>query len=191
AIADVLDERIGVPEDGGPGGVSRYMNQVLPTTVPIAYEDGWLVLRARSLGPATRTPALRPATGPAAAELRTASDTWAKTLPAYVGALYGCGAQPDVPGCLRALDDTLPRAQTAVEAAMPGVRADLTPGCAQLADLAASNVHRLGDAVAAVRTAGENSDPALAQRNDVVKVLHERDAEGYLPRFVALCTATP
>lgn len=159
AIASVIDLGSGHQTNGGFAGISRYLGTNLTAFEPVAYFDGWLVLRRDDLPPLERPAALAPLDEAAAAGLRTVATEWSG---AYVAVLAGAGA-PAFARLQRALVDRLAEPPATVSA-----------GCRQLGEAALGAADFIGDAVA-------GGDPAD------VAILAEQDVGGYVFRYVVLC----
>ncbi len=183
-VADVLGGT-GAIANSGFAAVSRYVDAQLATHVPVAYHDGWLVLRARSLGPA------RQAIEPVASgqRLRAASAAWGGAFATYTSALDACAAAAAGPSCYAPLGAAFRRRQARLVAVLDDLRSGLGADCRQLDAPVAPVVTVIAQSLEAERQAGIASD-AIAGRAaaDRLTRLSAADATGYLIRFVALCT---
>jgi len=159
AIASVIDLGSGYPTNGGFGAISRFLQTNLVAFAPVAYFDGWLVLRSKELPPLPRPAALAPLDAPAATRLRDVAIDWGA---AFVEAsVNGAGSE-------------FTRVQAKLLTELTDLPAGLSPGCRQLGQAAAGAAEVIGDVFA-------SGDPVG------LAAIAEKDVGGYVVRFVGLC----
>ncbi len=164
--------------------LSRFVDARLTTHVPVFFEDGWLVLRERSLGPAPDPPAVAPPSG--AARLRATGSAWGTTAATYEQALAACAARAAGPGCYRPLGAAFRDRHTALASFL--ATAPLGDDCGPLAEPVGPVTALVAGALADERQAGIDGDAkagTLAAAR--LKQLRDEDATGFLVRLVALC----
>ena len=165
--------------------VSRFVEERLKTHVPVAFLNGWLVLRARSLPPVPRAPQLVPVEGADAAALRAAHARWERSWTAYAGALVACEGDA---ACLRPLGGAFRRDHEALTEQLAAVSGGLEAGCAQLGPPAQHAAAALAFQMEAAREAGVAGDTATySDHLRALRGLHDAAAESFVSRFVALC----
>jgi len=175
--------------NGGFGGLTRFVDDRLALYAPVAYENGWLVLRSRTLPPRPRPAALRRMTAPEAARLERALGPWETIYPARLADATACAARADGP-----CPGPGPRGDPydrRLQAALTALRPRLSPGCAELAVLAGFATTRLSADLDAVRAAAAKQPRAPAALKAAAATAGQRvddNALGYLTRLRRLCT---
>ena len=176
-VADLLGRRLrGLPINDGLGTLGRFLDARVLTHVPVFYEDGWITLRARTLPPRPRPAALAPMSRADQRLLEPAVAAWGATVTARRQRLEAClatGAPCPATGT---------RSDAALQAVLSELGPRLSPGCHQLGARAAT----------AIRGQGALLDPALttdgARLTAGLGAAQDTDADGFLLRFVVLCT---
>ena len=188
-VALVVDNGIGTVINGGFGSISRYVNARLASHVPVAYVNGWLVLRAKSLPPVARAPQLVPMSAADAARIEAARSGWMTAFDEYVQALGSCLAKPDPRACSVSLGGEFRRRQLRLDRELVRVRSSLKTGCLAQSLLAAAAARVVSETLEATRKAAAQGAPAeLIKRSTVLQETLAKDAPGYVTRFAALCS---
>ena len=192
-VARIIDNGVGVAPNGGFGVISRYLGARLNSHVAVAYVNGWLVMRSKSLPPVARAPQLVALHGTDAARIQSAYAVWLTAFLDYGRELARCLSASDARVCLRPLGRAFRLRQARLERELQRVRPTLKAGCLQLVAPAAGTARLFADTIEAARDAGARGNNAeLTQLSAGLEALQARDATGYITRFVALCTkATP
>ena len=185
----VVDNGIGTVINGGFGSVSRYVNARLASHVPVAYVNGWLVLRAKSLPPVARAPQLVAMSAVDAARIKAARSGWATALDEYARDLASCVSKPKRGVCAKPLGEEFRRRQARLDRELVRVRSSLKTGCLAQSMLAAVAARVVSDTLEATRRAAAQGAPAeLSKRSTVLQETLAKDAPGYVTRFAALCS---
>ena len=188
-VALVVDNAIGTVINGGFGGVSRYVNVRLASHVPVAYVNGWLVLRAKSLPPVARAPQLVPMSAADAARIEAARSGWMTAFDEYVRVLGSCLTKSERSACSVPLGGEFRRRQVRLDRELVRVRSSLKTGCLAQSMLAAVAARVVSDTLEATRRAAAQGAPAeLSKRSTVLQETLAKDAPGYVTRFAALCS---
>jgi len=189
-VARVVDDGVGTIANGGFGNISRYVDARLASHVPVAYVNGWLVLRARSLPPLPRAPQLVPMSVADAGRIEAARIAWMTAFEQYGRRLAGCFSKPQPRGCLQSLGATFRGSHARLERELLRVRPSLKTGCLQLETVANAIARVAAVTIEATRRAGvEGATAELTKHASQLQELQTKDATGYITRFTALCSA--
>jgi uncharacterized membrane protein len=193
-IANVLGPFGDVTINGGYGEISRFIDADLTSYAPVAYRDGWLLLRNDHLRPVDRAAVLHPMTRSQSHPFAASYLDWGRALTDYSRTLVGCLAtHTHKERCLRTAGSHFRASASRFVSRLRMLAPALSSDCRELANtaaLAASTLDNDLDGVRRAALAGPTGRIALTRSGAAFEAEIGNDEGGYVVRFADLCESS-